>query len=112
MKDYVVHEAGVLVAGSEGAGARAAIAASEMMVVRFYWRKPVQLFASSGFTNVTHRVPAFAFGMQTHPRGTRWHSIAVRDGSVEKLALDGMILAAKLLAASAIDVLAMHKVAN
>jgi amidohydrolase len=70
-------------------------------------RKPVQLFGSSDFGMVTHRVPAFAFAMQTHPRGTRWHSTAVRDGSVEKPALDGMILAAKVLAASAIDVLVM-----
>lgn len=74
-------------------------------------RKPQHLFGSSDFGNVTHRIPAFAFGMQTHPRGTRWHSTAVRDGSIEKPALDGMILAAKVLAASAIDVLAMHEMA-
>jgi amidohydrolase len=73
-------------------------------------QKPTQLFGSSDFGNVTHRVPAFAFCMQTHPRGTRWHSTAVRDGSIEKLALDGMVLAAKVMADSAIDVLAMHEV--
>lgn len=79
-------------------------------------RKPDRLFASSDFGNVSHHIPALQFAMQTHKPNTPWHSVEVRDGSIKEFAQERMVIAAKVLAMSASDLLIypelMEKVNN
>lgn len=68
-------------------------------------RKPDNLPISGDFGNVSHRVPSFGFMMKTHPENVPWHSVEARDGAIKQAGHEGMIMAAKVLAMSAIDII-------
>ncbi len=61
--------------------------------------------ASTDFGNISRAMPSFSFTVKTH-EPTNWHSKEVADTAVSDLAHDGMILAAKAMAMTAIDLLA------
>jgi amidohydrolase len=61
--------------------------------------------ASSDFGNVSQEIPALSMLVKTHEPGVNWHSKAVAEGAVTRLAHAGMLLAAKALALSAIALL-------
>jgi metal-dependent amidase/aminoacylase/carboxypeptidase family protein len=69
------------------------------------FRKPDHLAISGDFGNVSHRVPSFSFMMKTHQENIPWHSAETREGSIKQAGLEGMIMAAKVLAMSAIDII-------
>ena len=66
---------------------------------------PVQMGASSDFGNVSQVLPAAMFQVRTHPAGVPWHSTEVARLSGEALALDGMLIGAKVLAGMVVDLL-------
>jgi amidohydrolase len=66
---------------------------------------PVQMGASSDFGNVSQVLPAAMFQVRTHPLGIPWHSVEVARLSGQALALQGMLVGAKVLAGMAVDVL-------
>jgi len=61
--------------------------------------------ASSDFGNLSHAVPALSMLIKTHEPGINWHSEAVARGAISEPAHNSMVLAAKVLAASALDLL-------
>ena len=61
--------------------------------------------ASSDFGNVTRTVPGLSVLIRTHYPGIRWHSREAAQGAITEEAHSGMILAAKALAMSVIDLL-------
>ncbi len=61
--------------------------------------------ASSDFGNVSQVLPAAMFQVRTHPAGVPWHSAEVARLSGEALALDGMMIGAKVLAGMVVDLL-------
>ena len=63
------------------------------------------LAGSSDFGNLSQRVPAFWFMLQTHPAGLTWHSRDVAERAVSDEAHAAMILGAKVLALSCLDLL-------
>jgi len=66
---------------------------------------PESMNFSSDFGNVTHALPAFAFTIKTHRAGIPWHSVEVRDESTSDIAIRGVMIAAKVMAMSAIDIM-------
>lgn len=72
-------------------------------------KKPEQSIGSTDFGNVSHLIPGIHFYVKTHESDIPWHSTGIRDGSTAELAHDGMIAAAKILAMSAIDIMADPK---
>jgi amidohydrolase len=61
---------------------------------------------SSDFGNVSQMLPSIYLLIETHDSGINWHSDKVSRGSRTPKAHDGMILMAKTLAMSAVDLLA------
>jgi amidohydrolase len=61
--------------------------------------------ASSDFGNLSHAVPALSMLIKTHEPGINWHSEAVARGAISEPAHNSMLQAAKVLAASAFDLL-------
>ncbi|MGB5933667.1 MAG: M20 family metallopeptidase [Anaerolineae bacterium] len=59
--------------------------------------------ASSDFGNVSQTLPALYILVKTHEPGMNWHSRAVAQGAISEQAHAGMLLAAKCMALSAID---------
>lgn len=61
--------------------------------------------ASSDFGNVSQTLPALSVLIRTHPAGIIWHSREAAHSAITEDAHSGMILAAKALAMSVIDLL-------
>jgi amidohydrolase len=61
--------------------------------------------ASSDFGNVSQRMPAVCLLVKTHSPGIAWHSKEVAQGAVSDDAHAAMLVAAKIMAWSAIDLL-------
>jgi amidohydrolase len=61
---------------------------------------------SSDFGNVSQALPSLSLLIRTHEPGTIWHSRAVAETATSDQAHAGMLLAAKVLAMSAIDLFA------
>ena len=61
--------------------------------------------ASSDFGNVSHVIPSLYMLMKTHEPNINWHSIHVAEGAISEEAHDAMVLAAKALAISAVEIL-------
>lgn len=60
---------------------------------------------SSDFGNVSQTLPAFYFMMKTHPTGINWHSTEVAEGAIGDQAHAALLIAAKALGASVVDLL-------
>ena len=61
---------------------------------------------SSDFGNVSQALPSLSLLVRTHEPGTIWHSKAVAQAATSEQAHAGMLLVAKTLAMSAIDLFA------
>jgi amidohydrolase len=68
--------------------------------------EPLQMSGSSDFGNVSQVLPAMMLMIRTHPQGIPWHSTQVAAASIEEMALRGMMTSARVLANTAIDLLA------
>ncbi len=58
---------------------------------------------STDFGNVSHALPGLHIYVKTHEPGTPWHSQAVAETATSPLAHAGMLLAAKIMALSLLD---------
>ena len=67
--------------------------------------EPYQMAASSDFGNVSQRLPAAMFMLESHPEDIPWHSRAVAEASGEEKALEAMIRGACVMAGAAVDLL-------
>lgn len=61
---------------------------------------------STDFGNVSHTLPGLHLYFKTHEPGIAWHSQAVAETSTSELAHAGMLMAAKVMALSAVDLFA------
>ncbi|MEW6488922.1 MAG: M20 family metallopeptidase [Thermodesulfobacteriota bacterium] len=69
-------------------------------------RENVSCYGSTDFGSLSRRLPSYWFFVATHPEGTTWHSPEAAGLSVSDRAHRGMLLGAKAVACSAVDLLA------
>lgn len=69
-------------------------------------RESVSCYGSTDFGALSRRLPAYWFFVETHPEGCTWHSAEAAQLSVSDRAHRGMLLGAKAVACSAVDLLA------